>query len=75
MHMGSICDDVSYCQVKKLMILAISGERPVLKKDKDKARFDSASGPNGSTSGADGTTSGSGSKNVSTYHNFYKYIY
>ena len=73
--MRSICDVVSYCQVKKLMILAISGERPVLKKDKDKAQFDSASGPNGSTSSADGTTSGLGSKNVSTYHNFYKYIH
>ena len=73
--MGSICDVVSYCQVKKLMILAISGERPVLKKDKDKAQSDSASGTNGGSSGADGTTSGSGSKNVSTYHDFYEYIY
>ena len=62
-------------RLKNWWFLAISGERPVLKKDKDKAQSDSASGPNGSTSGEDGTTSGSGSKNVSTYCNFYKYIY
>ena len=60
-------------RLKNWWFLAISGERPVLKKDKDKAQSDSTSGPNGSTSGADGTTSGS--KNVSTYLNFYKYIY
>ena len=62
-------------RLKNWWFLAISGERPVLKKDKDKAQSDSASGPNGSTSGADGTTSGLGSKNVSTSHNFYKYIH
>lgn len=64
-HMGSICDEISYCQVKKLMILAISGERPVLKKDKEQS--DSPNGSDGATSGPGGTTSGSSSKNVSTF--------